>query len=396
MVIDLPTLGAATAFATAVSGTMLVFSWWQDRKVVTLGLWGAALILLTLGGALLLLRGSIPHSWSIPAGGGLCVLAYGLTWCGARAFEERRVAAWQAGAGVALWLICCLFEAFLGSTTVRVQLFSLLAGGYSLLTASEYARARDKELMSRWPAIVLLLVHASLYAIRAAFAEVLLFPSVIHGEAANWISIGAAGLMAHNYCMAFLVMTMAKERAELRHRRAALIDPLTGIANRRAFFARGERLLARIARDGRAGALLVLDLDLFKRINDTFGHQAGDRVLCAFCDTASRVLRSTDLFGRTGGEEFACLIPDVSQGEAFMVAERIRSSFARRSIDLGAVAAGSTVSIGVAASSEAGYDLAALMAAADRALYQAKANGRNRVEPARPAPAPPTCAAAIA
>lgn len=383
MVIDLPTLGAVTLFATAVSGTMLVFSWWQDRKITTLGLWGWALLLLSAGGALLLLRGSLPLFWSVLAGGSLCLLAYGLMWCGARAFEGRRPNGLLAAAGAGLWLFLCAFDAFLASMTARVQLFSVLAGGYTLLIAWEYWRARDRELTSRWPAVVLLLIHASLCAIRAVFADVMPFPSAIQGHADLWISIGAAGLLAHNFCMAFLVMTMAKERTEIEHRRAALIDPLTGVANRRAFFTRGERLIQRTAGEERPAALLVLDLDLFKQVNDTFGHQAGDRVLCAFCDTAAGMLRPTDLFGRTGGEEFACLMPGATQSEAIRVAERIRAGFAGRRIDVGAQTSASTVSIGVAATTEAGYDLAALLAAADRALYQAKAKGRNRVEPAR-------------
>ena len=396
MVIDLPTLAAVTAFATAVSGAMLVFSWWQDRKVVTLGLWGSALIVLTVGGVLLLLRGSVPSYWSVLTGGSLCLAAYGLMWCGARAFEGRRPDCLLAGAGAAIWLLCCGFAAFLGSMTVRVQLFSVLAGGYTLMIAWEYWRARDRELTSRWPAIVLLLVHASLCAIRAVFADVMPFPSAIEGQAALWISIGAAGLLAHNFCMAFLVMTMAKERTELAHRRAALIDPLTGVANRRAFFARGERLLQRTAGEERPAALFVLDLDLFKQINDTFGHQTGDKVLCAFCESTASVLRATDLFGRTGGEEFACLIPGVAGPEAFQVAERIRASFAACSIDDDAKSSLTTVSIGVAATSEVGYDLAALLAAADRALYRAKAKGRNRVEAVRPAPIAAEATAAVA
>src|SRR5690606_7054310 len=117
-------------------------------------------------------------------------------------------------------------------------------------------------------------------------------------------------------------------------------------------------------------------------------HQVGDRVLCTFCDTAMAVIRPTDLVGRLGGEEFACLLPGATAAEALRVAERIRDDFERRHADQpeGHVA---TVSVGVATTGEGEADLTALMAAADRALYRAKANGRNRVERAK-APAPAT------
>ena len=394
MTIDLPTLGVVTVFATAVSGCMLLFSWWQNRSVVTLAWWGGALLSLTAGGVLLMLRGSVAVEVSILSGGGLCVLGYGMMWGGARVFEGRRPDWRLIAAGAWLWLVCCAFSGFMASMTARVQLFSVLGGGYTALAAAEYWRARDKDLTSRWPAIALLLLHASLFGVRAVFADAMPFPIAIHGQAAPWILFGCAGLLAHNYCMAFLVMTMAKERAELQHRRASLIDPLTGVANRRAFFARGERLLQRMAGEAAPAALLVFDLDLFKQVNDRFGHQAGDRVLCAFCATAAAVLRPTDLFGRTGGEEFACLIPGVPASEAIRVAERIRAAFARRRIVIGAESSASTVSIGVAATAGTGYDLAALMATADRALYRAKEKGRNRVEPARTPALEPSAAVA--
>jgi len=182
--------------------------------------------------------------------------------------------------------------------------------------------------------------------------------------------------------MAFLVVNMTKERAELRQRQNALVDPLTGAANRRAFLETGERVLQRTLAEGKPAAMLVLDLDLFKKINDTFGHQTGDRVLCAFCDTATATLRPQDLFGRLGGEEFACLLPGATEANALAVAERIRANFEGRPIKFGTQVSKSTVSVGVAMARGVGDDLATLLATADTALYQAKANGRNRVEQA--------------
>jgi diguanylate cyclase (GGDEF)-like protein len=382
MHIDLPTLYAVTAFATTVSGLMLLFSWAQDRSAVTLAWWGSGMLVMVVGGVLIALRGAVSDSVSVVGGNCIWLAAYGLMWCGARAFEGRRPSIPLALGGALLWLAACQLGDFYADAVLRVRCFSLINLGYILLIAAEYWRARDKELVSRWPTIILLLVHAASYVLRIPFADSITFPLRTDLSLGFLVPVGLAALLLHYFCIAFLVMGMAKERLELTHRRAALVDPLTGVANRRAFFERGGPLLQTAVAQGRPAALLVLDLDQFKRINDTFGHQAGDRVLCAFCDTATALLRPGDLFGRTGGEEFACLLPEANATVAVQVAERIRATFA--AITVAAGAAVSTVSVGVATTADAGGDLATLLAAADRALYQAKANGRNRVERARP------------
>jgi diguanylate cyclase (GGDEF)-like protein len=163
-------------------------------------------------------------------------------------------------------------------------------------------------------------------------------------------------------------------------------DALTGVGNRRAFFERGEKLLYRSAFDCRPTVLLLFDLDGFKQVNDTFGHHVGDRVLTAFCGTATAALRPDDLFGRLGGEEFASLLPHTSLDEGLAVAERIRSNFEATTLEVGANTLAATVSVGVAISIDSSRKLANIIKAADRALYRAKANGRNRVEHASGAP----------
>jgi diguanylate cyclase (GGDEF)-like protein len=132
--------------------------------------------------------------------------------------------------------------------------------------------------------------------------------------------------------------------------------------------------------DRRPTALLLFDLDRFKEVNDTAGHQAGDRVLQAFSDIVSAAMRPGDLFGRLGGEEFACLLSNTSMTQALNLAEHLRRRFA--AVRLPDLVVDPTVSVGVAMASEAGRDLPALLAIADRALYRAKADGRNRVAPA--------------
>jgi diguanylate cyclase (GGDEF)-like protein len=140
-------------------------------------------------------------------------------------------------------------------------------------------------------------------------------------------------------------------------------------------------LLRRTAFDHSPSVFILFDLDEFKSINDTHGHLVGDRVLTEFCRVATCALRPGDVFGRIGGEEFGCLVPNASLEEGRNIAERIRRQFG--AVEL-SVAEGATiratVSAGVAVSVGPGEDLRSLIRRADQALYRAKAAGRNRVE----------------
>jgi two-component system chemotaxis response regulator CheY len=160
----------------------------------------------------------------------------------------------------------------------------------------------------------------------------------------------------------------------------ALTDVLTGLANRRAFVDALEAELSRVHRHDRRASVLFLDLDEFKRVNDTHGHAVGDEVLAGFSQVLKRRCRRGDLAARIGGEEFAVLLPTTGRVPAALVAERIRR--ATESHPLGnSVEVPVTVSIGVASTEDSTepYEPAELLGRADAALYRAKAGGRNRV-----------------
>lgn len=161
--------------------------------------------------------------------------------------------------------------------------------------------------------------------------------------------------------------------------RLATTDPLTDVANRRHFL---EQLAAEVRRRARGGedlSLLSLDLDYFKSVNDTYGHQAGDEVLKAFAGVMKREARAVDTVGRMGGEEFMILMPATDGAAARVAAERIRQSVAALAIAAGGQTLKATVSIGVARFGPDGETAEAVFAAADRRLYEAKSGGRNRV-----------------
>jgi diguanylate cyclase (GGDEF)-like protein len=174
---------------------------------------------------------------------------------------------------------------------------------------------------------------------------------------------------------------MAKERTELEHKVAATTDPLTGIANRRAFLESAQRSLKQRLRTPQPVSALLFDLDRFKSINDRYGHAAGDRVLRTFADVAVIELRSTDLLGRIGGEEFGAVLFGAEASRAAATADRIRAAFAASYASDGGAEDGVSVSVGVASvRSDEMVEIETLMSRADEALYVAKARGRNRVE----------------
>jgi diguanylate cyclase (GGDEF)-like protein len=178
-----------------------------------------------------------------------------------------------------------------------------------------------------------------------------------------------------------LVM-MAKERADALNRTLALQDELTGLHNRRAIHKLLEQQLALARRNGQALALLIVDIDHFKKINDDHGHLSGDLALRTMADGLRRRLRGQDIAGRWGGEEFIVILPGTDAAGACGLAENLRRSAEQaRLVALDGRPIGLTISIGVhaldAASGDARDDM---IAAADRALYLAKQNGRNRVE----------------
>jgi two-component system cell cycle response regulator len=160
----------------------------------------------------------------------------------------------------------------------------------------------------------------------------------------------------------------------------ALTDSLTGLYNRRYFTAHLEGLMTRIADGAQAAAVLMIDVDFFKKINDTYGHAAGDTVLREVAIRLARNVRSFDLVARYGGEEFVVVMPETDMAVAAMVAERLRRRIACEPFPCGGTnAVEITISVGLAARALADDTAANVLKRADLALYRAKRDGRNRV-----------------
>ena len=382
MALDVPTLFAVTLFITVVGGLLLVFAFLQNRNTPALALWGCGYLVGSMGAALMSGQGGVHNIWAAYGGNGLMCAAYGFMWCGARSFEGRRISLIGLALGPVLAIGALAFDGFAQSLAARISLVATISASYALLAARELWYARDRDLISRWPTLLLVTGHAAFLLARIPYAQDLASSANSghpHGVA---VTVMAFEALFVGFCLPFLRVAMSKERAELEQRRAAQTDPLTGVPNRRAFFDRGNPLLERFVAERQPAALLLFDLDRFKAINDTAGHQGGDRVLQAFCDLVGASLGPDDLFGRLGGEEFAYMMANVSVTQALHTAERLRTEFA--ALSFGGLTIKPTVSVGVAMTSEAGRSLSSLLALADRALYRAKAEGRNRVVSAPP------------
>ena len=252
------------------------------------------------------------------------------------------------------------------------------------------------------PSQLLVLMSAILAALTGAMAAILLRPGAgasllqrIMG-ATDFVFFVSISLRAFNpgmmhtvsYLAGYLLLIvngfgfllLCKEKDDRKMALLATIDSLTGLLNRRAFFERTGALRLLAARLRKPVALMMLDIDHFKQLNDCHGHACGDHALCVFADTARGTLREHDIMGRLGGEEFALVLPGTDMAGAMQAAERLRRAVEAVAVeDGGGEAFRMTVSAGVVLV-DPNEHINAALARADRALYMAKSAGRNRIE----------------
>jgi len=379
MNLDVNTLFLVTIYVEAILGLLLLFAWVQNTAIYAVAWWGFADLLRAASVMLFGMYGTVSDLISIDLANAILFTAFAVTWTGARVFDHRKPRWILLFGGAALWLVLGRIPAIQGSWDLRMLVASGIITAYTWATAYEFWRGRSEPLVSRWPAIFMFFAHGALYLLRTPFGAML---APVNNEvfASVWLTVLSFEALLFTIAIAFILLAMAKERTEYRHKTDSLIDPLTGIANRRAFLQDAEAQLKRQATEPRPMAVLLLDLDNFKGINDRFGHAIGDRVLRMFAEVGSGCMRRYDIFGRLGGEEFAALLVDTSRERALAVAEQIRASFVEVTGMVEGKPVVATVSIGVVISYDAVLDLSALLAQADHALYRAKDNGRNRIE----------------
>lgn len=201
------------------------------------------------------------------------------------------------------------------------------------------------------------------------------FARVTRLDTANSDGVTSAAVISHQD-------VTARKLLELELKHLAESDELTGLKNRRRFFADIEKAFERLNHADIPASLFIVDLDHFKTINDTHGHSVGDEALCHAAEQFRRAIRRRDLLARIGGEEFAVLLPNTDEWGAIMVAERVRALIAASTMKAQVGTISLTVSIGVTSLRKDDRNAEDALGRADRALYRAKEEGRNRVRAA--------------
>jgi diguanylate cyclase (GGDEF)-like protein len=380
MSLDVNTLFLVTIYVEAILGLLLLFAWVQNTSIHAVAWWGFAHLIRAGSVMLFGMYGSVPDLISIDLANALLFTAFAVTWTGARVFDGRPVEPVYLVTGAVLWLLVCRLPVVAESLDARILLASGIITSYTWLTAYEFWRGRSEALVSRWPAIFMLFAHGALFLLRTPLISALPASPGNKVYDSVWLTVISFEALLFTISIAFILLAMAKERTELRHRTAAMMDPLTGIPNRRAFLQDAAALAKRHAGNPRPAAVALIDLDHFKSINDRFGHAIGDRVLELFAETAQKSLRASDLLGRLGGEEFAAVIYDTAEDKAMATAERIRVAFEQATKTVEGHEVGATMSVGLVYCQAPLLDVPGLLAQADQALYFAKERGRNRVE----------------
>lgn len=371
---DVPTMLAMVIVASlTMSAAVAVVGWGRPRD--GLAYWALVLLLNAVAHAMLALRGRIPDVLSIVLANTLLSCVFAGLLLAVFQFQGRR-ARWALVAAPVL-VVLALVLAFLDDFHARVSAVGFVCGLQALWALwAVVERRRATVGRGAWLLMAGLALEAMVLLVRASLAASLPVPQVglLQGGPLQTLTFMATFGVVLFSSLGFV--TMARDRADEANRVMAAVDALTGAANRRALISALDRDVARAVRTREPISVLMVDIDHFKRVNDQFGHQAGDQVLCSVVQVLQARVRSQDLVGRYGGEEFLVVLPGTDVAGALLLASDLR-----KAVESPADAIGVTVSIGVFGGQlEPGDSWDLLVAAADRALYLAKENGRNRVE----------------
>lgn len=384
--LDLDTLLICSMLVTTACGMLFLIEAHRRREAVPSRWWGLGFLCTTMAPVFYVVSSNVTgFGWMVAIGNGIVIAGVSMIWVGARAFNGRKPTVTLALLGPVLVMAATAldqgpFDAFSGGIV-----FLLMFAAYSFATGVEFwnqtgFRYRNAIVLAGACAFDGFFYTARALALWAYGPDDLFFRTYFGPEVATMVVILIILISS------FSLIAIGKEQFEIALHRAATRDALTDALNRREFMRQAEQELCLLAGTGAPASLLLVDLDDFKKINDTHGHPVGDRVLVHFTETAVAALGPRDLFCRYGGEEFVMLLPDRDEKGARSLAENIRARFAEIALVTEKGTLRTTASVGMASVAAGQYDLPKLIAEADRALYSAKAAGRNRVAaPARAA-----------
>ncbi len=343
--------------------------------------WAAGLACNTAGYVLFVLRGQVSDWLSIVLANVLFSSVFVLFTEGVLQFQSRQPRRWV------IWLpvlvIAVLFAALMPWQVARVLVGSMVFSAQSVVIVASLLQRRSTTVgVGQYFMVAGFLMMIAAFAfqgvgtlLRADEVSSIMTPHLV-----QTVTFLVAAISVVVVSLGLVVMT--KERADERNRNLAMRDELTGLINRRSLLESLAQQLSSAKRHRQPLSLLMVDIDYFKRVNDSFGHLSGDRVLKAMTSVIAQRTRAQDLLGRLGGEEFLVILPNTSEEGALQLAENLRQSVAAASFQaVSGEPIAITVSIGLCAVSQlSDPQCDDLIGAADQALYRAKAAGRNRVE----------------
>lgn len=315
-------------------------------------------------------------AWLVATGAGVMAVAAACMWIGTRCLRGRPAVIWPLPVVGLVTTFFSLLGRSVGDAAIG-QFVWLTAMGLGIAGAAVELRIRHTATWREIRSFAVVSTLAAAYYLLRAVGVVLLGPTdplflAVFGTGISFL-VAIVLLVSATWVMTELNNT--QRTAVLREQ--ATLDGLTGLLNRTRFLERAESLLRRSRDSNTVVSVVMSDLDRFKAINDEFGHLTGDAVLQAFGDACRLTVRSSDLVGRYGGEEFIMLLPSSNAAEAVRVADRINVVLAGTG-PLRGTGRVATASFGIADTSAGTTSLTDLIGRADRALYAAKAQGRNR------------------
>lgn len=384
--LDLPTLALAVILANTVAGVAVIYVGGRERSTAGLSIWGAALLVNALQPAAFAIRFAGPFAVSILFANTLATLVITLQWDAVARFRADGVRGPGRIGRVAfpvftgLGALALLHRELLRNAFGTLMLCGVavaMLGSVLRRPAGQEPRTRGQMLIAVGTMLLIAVLGWRLVALMATEGEDLVAAAATRTHAMTYlVTLGTMLLQTLGFVL------WHKEVAVRQQRELAIHDPLTGCLNRRALLDVCHDLLRDVARHPRRFALLLLDLDHFKAVNDVHGHLAGDEVLRTVADRLRREARDIDRLARFGGEEFVLLADHIDREGAMALADRLRRRIAAEPVVFAGQSIPVTVSIGVNVTDGAtdAPALDALLSACDRALYRAKGNGRNCVE----------------
>lgn len=390
--LDARTLIIVTSVTLSVTTIAIIVSWYVNRRMPCAKHWAISYFLLSLGTILQSNQGQLTPYLSIALANMLIASGFYWAWMGVRLFQRRENHPFLNY--FLLLIVLASAHIILGLTAegliARTILMSSMLGLLSYLITIELLKDKKALSLSDLIAAAVYGLLGSMFALRALTAGLL--PGVgdlMSGGEHTAITYLVA--IVFNILIAFSYVLMLSERLNRQLQNMADTDVLTGLLSRRAFIDRMNRILSRAQRNNAPLSFLVLDIDNFKKINDTYGHFAGDELLKKYADVMKGCLRTEDIIGRLGGEEFAIAISHIDDADVVKIADRLRSKIEKVSVMSNGRPVATTISIGIADLSQNNNSYETLFREADAALYRAKALGRNLIVIAESENPPSVC-----